>query len=76
MYRRYRVTGHGMAACRACGEVVRGFAVDLQRHLERGCSGVKVTWAVVDVDKHFTAVAGSDGRNRCAHCDTVVTTYV
>ena len=73
VYRRFRVTGAGVASCKACGGVVMGDAHNLKKHLERACGGIKVTWAVVGVGEQFAAVRGGGDRHRCAHCDKVVT---
>ena len=73
VYRKFRVTGEHVASCRACGVEVRGNIGDLKKHLDGRCAGIKVTWAKVDVDAHFTAVPGSGDRHRCSHCRKVVT---
>ena len=70
MYRGFRVTGWGVNECRRCGKVIRGWGGDLKKHTDKGCGGVAVTWATVDVCDHFEKVNGrdrSDG-SKCRHC--------
>ena len=74
VYRGFRVTGWGVNECRRCGKVVRGWGGQLKQHSERGCNGVAVAWATVDVCGLFEKVAGREGGDEftCRHCGTVV----
>ena len=73
VYRGFRVTGWGVNECRRCGKVVRGWGADLKQHSERGCGGVAVTWAKVDVGGHLQNVDGRDSgdKSKCRHCGKV-----
>ena len=74
VYRGFRVTGWGVNECRRCGKVIRGWGAKLKLHSERGCRGVAVTWATVDVCGHFEKMDGrsaGDG-SKCLHCGSVV----
>ena len=39
VYRRFHVTGEGVASCKECRAVVRGGTQELQRHVDAGCGG-------------------------------------
>ena len=74
VYRGFRVTGWGVNECWRCGKVIRGWVSTLKQHSERGCDGVAVTWATVDVCGQFETMDGcADGeRSKCRHCGSAV----
>ena len=87
VYRRFKVTGEGVASCRGCGKVVRGGISALTRHLERMCIAARRInevrqprggpepprpWAVVDVEAQFTTPRHCSEQPQCTHCHKVM----